>query len=138
MDVPSLNVALRSAQSFVHTLMDSIHIGICQVNTQGHILSLNLEGARILQRTEQLGRSRHRVRNFMFVPHGPAPRGSANRVEAEGMDAGYIVAPPDGFVPAERETGGIPPVQPDKTDPLLRAAQQGVVRVHVLGSGVTV
>ncbi len=53
MDLPSLNQALRSAQAFVHTLLDSIHIGICQVNTQGHILSLNLEGARILHRTEQ-------------------------------------------------------------------------------------
>ena len=53
MDLPSLNQALRSAQTFVHTLLDSIHIGICQVNTQGHILSLNLEGARILHRAEQ-------------------------------------------------------------------------------------
>jgi two-component system cell cycle sensor histidine kinase/response regulator CckA len=53
MDLPSLNQALRSAQAFVHTLLDSIHIGICQVNTQGRILSLNLEGARILHRTEQ-------------------------------------------------------------------------------------
>ena len=53
MDLPSLNQALRSAQAFVHTLLDSIHIGICQVNTRGHILSLNLEGARILHRTEQ-------------------------------------------------------------------------------------
>jgi len=53
MDLSSLSQSLRSAQSFVHTLMDSIHIGICQVSTQGHILALNLEGARILQRTEQ-------------------------------------------------------------------------------------
>jgi len=61
MDSPSLNQALRSAQGFVHTLMDSIHIGICQVNTQGQILSLNLEGARILHRTEQscLGHTFH-------------------------------------------------------------------------------
>ena len=61
MDLPSLNQALRSAQTFVHTLLDSIHIGICQVNTQGHILSLNLEGARILHRTEQscLGQNFH-------------------------------------------------------------------------------
>ena len=61
MDVPSLDKALRSAQAFVHTLMDSIHIGICQVNTQGQILSLNLEGARILHRTEKscLGQSFH-------------------------------------------------------------------------------
>ncbi|MDH5562193.1 MAG: PAS domain S-box protein [Nitrospirota bacterium] len=61
MDLPSLNQALRSAQAFVHTLMDSIHIGICQVNTQGQILSLNLEGARILHRTEQscLGHTFH-------------------------------------------------------------------------------
>ncbi len=53
MDMPSLNQALSSAQAFVHTLLDSIHIGICQVNVQGQILSLNLEGARILRRTEQ-------------------------------------------------------------------------------------
>jgi PAS domain S-box-containing protein len=53
MDLPSLNQALRSAQAFVHTLLDSIHIGICQVNTHGQILSLNLEGARLLHRTEQ-------------------------------------------------------------------------------------
>ncbi len=61
MDLPSLTQALRSSQAFVHTLLDSIHIGICQVNPQGHILSLNLEGARILQRTEQscLGQSFH-------------------------------------------------------------------------------
>jgi PAS domain S-box-containing protein len=61
MDVPSLGKALRSAQAFVHTLLDSIHIGICQVNTQGQILSLNLEGARILHRTEKscLGQSFH-------------------------------------------------------------------------------
>lgn len=61
MDLPSLNQALRSSQAFVHTLMDSIHIGICQVNTRGHILSLNLEGARILHRTEQscLGQTFH-------------------------------------------------------------------------------
>ncbi|MEE8125630.1 MAG: PAS domain S-box protein [Nitrospirales bacterium] len=61
MDLPSLNDALRSAQSFVHTLMDFINIGICQVNAQGKILSLNLEGARILHRTEQssLGRPFH-------------------------------------------------------------------------------
>ena len=61
MDLPSLTQALRSSQAFVHTLLDSIHIGICQVNPQGHILSLNLEGARILQRTEQscLGHSFH-------------------------------------------------------------------------------
>ncbi len=59
--VLSLNKALRSAQAFVHTLMDSIHIGICQVDTQGQILSLNLEGARILHRTEKscLGQSFH-------------------------------------------------------------------------------
>ncbi len=61
MDLPSLNQALRSAQTFVHTLLDSIHIGICQVNSQGDILSLNLEGARILHRTEQscLGQNFH-------------------------------------------------------------------------------
>ena len=53
LDLPSLNKALRSTQAFVHTLLDSIHIGICQVNLQGHILSLNLEGARILHRTEK-------------------------------------------------------------------------------------
>ncbi len=61
MDLPSLTQALRSSQAFVHTLLDSIHIGICQVNRQGHILSLNLEGARILHRTEQscLGHNFH-------------------------------------------------------------------------------
>ncbi|MDH3503309.1 MAG: PAS domain S-box protein [Nitrospirota bacterium] len=61
MDVPGLEKALRSSQAFVHTLMDSIHIGICHVNTQGQILSLNLEGARILHRTETscLGQSFH-------------------------------------------------------------------------------
>ncbi len=61
MDVPGLEKALRSSQAFVHTLMDSIHIGICHVNTQGQILSLNLEGARILHRTESscLGQSFH-------------------------------------------------------------------------------
>ncbi len=61
MDLPSLNQALRSAQTFVHTLLDSIHIGICQVNMQGRILALNLEGARILHRTEQscLGQNFH-------------------------------------------------------------------------------
>ncbi len=50
MDAPSLEKALHSAQTFVHTLLDSIHIGICQVNHQGQVLSLNLEGARICQR----------------------------------------------------------------------------------------
>ncbi len=61
MDSTSLNQALRSSQAFVHTLLDSIHIGICHVDTQGHILALNLEGARILQRTEHscLGHSFH-------------------------------------------------------------------------------
>jgi len=61
MDVPSLEKALRSAQTFVHTLLDSIHIGICQVNPQGKVLSLNLEGARILQRTEKscIGQTLH-------------------------------------------------------------------------------
>ncbi|HBP88279.1 MAG TPA: hypothetical protein DD706_11350, partial [Nitrospiraceae bacterium] len=61
MDVTGLEKALRSSQAFVHTLMDSIHIGICHVNTQGQILSLNLEGARILHRTETscLGQSFH-------------------------------------------------------------------------------
>ncbi len=61
MDLPSLTQALRSSQAFVHTLLDSIHIGICQINRQGHILSLNLEGARILQRTEHscLGQDFH-------------------------------------------------------------------------------
>ncbi|MDH5585647.1 MAG: PAS domain S-box protein [Nitrospirota bacterium] len=53
MDLPSLNQALRSSQAFVHTLLDSIHIGICQVDTHGQILTLNLEGARLLHRTEQ-------------------------------------------------------------------------------------
>ena len=61
MDITSLHQALRSSQAFVHTLLDSIHIGICQVDTQGHILSLNLEGTRILHRTEQscIGHSFH-------------------------------------------------------------------------------
>ena len=69
MDIPSLNQALRSAQTFVHTLLDSIHIGICQVNTQGHILSLNLEGARILHRTEQscLGQKFHEHSGCLYV-----------------------------------------------------------------------
>ena len=69
MDIPSLNQALRSAQTFVHTLLDSIHIGICQVNTQGHILSLNLEGARILHRTEQscLGQTFHEHSGCLYV-----------------------------------------------------------------------
>jgi PAS domain S-box-containing protein len=61
MDIPGLEKALRSSQAFVHTLMDSIHIGICHVNKQGEIVSLNLEGARILHRTESscLGQSFH-------------------------------------------------------------------------------
>jgi PAS domain S-box-containing protein len=69
MDLPSLNQALRSAQAFVHTLLDSIHIGICQVNIQGHILSLNLEGARILHRTEQscLGQQFHEHSGCLYV-----------------------------------------------------------------------
>lgn len=69
MDVPSVNQALRSAQTFVHTLLDSIHIGICQVNTQGHILSLNLEGARILHRTERscLGQKFHEHSGCLYV-----------------------------------------------------------------------
>jgi PAS domain S-box-containing protein len=69
MDAPSLNQALRSAQTFVHTLLDSIHIGICQVNTQGHILSLNLEGARILHRTERscLGQKFHEHSGCLYV-----------------------------------------------------------------------
>lgn len=69
MDLPSLNQALRSTQTFVHTLLDSIHIGICQVNTQGHILSLNLEGARILHRTEQtcLGKNFHEHAGCLYV-----------------------------------------------------------------------
>lgn len=69
MDVPSLGKALRSAQAFVHTLLDSIHIGICQVNTQGKILSLNLEGARILHRTEKscLGQSFHEHAGCLHV-----------------------------------------------------------------------
>jgi len=69
MDLPSLNQALRSAQAFVHTLLDSIHIGICQVNPQGHVLSLNLEGARILHRTEQscLGQNFHEQAGCVYV-----------------------------------------------------------------------
>ena len=69
MDRQSLNQSLRSAQSFAHTLMDSIHIGICHVNTQGRILSLNLEGARILRRTEQscLGQGFHEHANCLYV-----------------------------------------------------------------------
>ncbi len=69
MDVPSLGKALRSAQAFVHTLLDSIHIGICQVNTQGQILSLSLEGARILHRTEKtcLGQSFHEHAGCLHV-----------------------------------------------------------------------
>jgi len=69
MDLPSLNLALRSAQAFVHTLMDSIHIGVCQVKTQGHMLSLNLEGARILQRIEQscLGQGFHEYAGCLSV-----------------------------------------------------------------------
>ena len=69
MDLASLTQALRSSQAFVHTLLDSIHIGICQVNTQGHILSLNLEGARILQRTEQscLGQNFHDHAGCLYV-----------------------------------------------------------------------
>ncbi|MDX2348297.1 MAG: PAS domain S-box protein, partial [Nitrospirota bacterium] len=69
MDTPSLNQALRSAQTFVHTLLDSIHIGICQVNAEGHILSLNLEGARILHRTEQscLGQTFHEYSGCLYV-----------------------------------------------------------------------
>ncbi len=69
MDIPSLNQALRSAQTFVHTLLDSIHIGICLVNTQGHILSLNLEGARILHRTEQscLGQRFHEHSGCLYI-----------------------------------------------------------------------
>ena len=69
MDLPSLNQALRSAQAFVHTLLDSIHIGICQVNTHGQILSLNLEGARLLHRTEQscLGQPFHEHSGCLYV-----------------------------------------------------------------------
>ena len=69
MDLPSLNQALRSAQTFVHTLLDSIHIGICQVSPQGEILSLNLEGARILYRTEQscLGNNFHEHSGCVYI-----------------------------------------------------------------------
>ncbi len=69
MDLPGLNQALRSAQSFVHTLLDSIHIGICQVDTEGKILSLNLEGARILHRTERscLGHAFHDYANCIYL-----------------------------------------------------------------------
>ena len=69
MDLPSLTQALRSSQAFVHTLLDSIHIGICQLNRQGDILSLNLEGARILQRTEQasLGHNFHEQANCLHL-----------------------------------------------------------------------
>ncbi|MCA9462720.1 MAG: PAS domain S-box protein [Nitrospira sp.] len=73
MDVPSLEKALRSAQTFVHTLLDSIHIGICQINPQGKVLSLNLEGARILQRTEKscVGQSLHDQTGCLYSdPHG--------------------------------------------------------------------
>ncbi|GJL59326.1 MAG: hypothetical protein NPIRA03_21830 [Nitrospirales bacterium] len=69
MDVPGLETALRSSQAFVHALMDSIHIGICHVNTQGQILSLNLEGARILHRTETscLGQSFHAHADCLYI-----------------------------------------------------------------------
>ncbi len=69
MDLPSLTQALHSSQAFVHTLLDAIHIGICQVNTQGHILSLNLEGARILQRTERgcLGQNFHEHAGCLYI-----------------------------------------------------------------------
>lgn len=72
MDVPTLEKALHSAQTFVHTLLDSIHIGICQVNHQGKVLSLNLEGARILQRTEKsfVGQSIHEHTGCLYAdPH---------------------------------------------------------------------
>ncbi len=69
MDLTSLHQALRSSQTFVHTLLDSIHIGICQVDPQGAVLSLNLEGARILQRTEQscLGHSFHELVKCLYA-----------------------------------------------------------------------
>ncbi len=61
MDASNLKQNLRSVRTFVNTLLDFIHVGVCHVNAQGHIQSLNLEGARILQRTEQssLGQSFH-------------------------------------------------------------------------------
>ncbi|WP_447963061.1 PAS domain S-box protein [Nitrospira sp. Ecomares 2.1] len=72
MDISGLEKALRSSQAFVHTLMDSIHIGICHVNTQGQILSLNLEGARILHRTETscLGQSFHAYAECLYIDLG--------------------------------------------------------------------
>ncbi len=53
LDASNLKKNLRSVRTFVNTLLDFIHVGVCHVNAQGHIQSLNLEGARILQRTEQ-------------------------------------------------------------------------------------
>ena len=60
-DASNLKKNLHSVRTFVNTLLDSIHVGVCHVNAQGHIQSLNLEGARVLQRTEQscIGHSFH-------------------------------------------------------------------------------
>ena len=83
MDGPSLEKALRSAQTFVHTLLDSIHIGICQVNAEGKVLSLNLEGARILQRTEKscVGQSLHDQTGCWYTdPHSHAEACPIERV----------------------------------------------------------
>lgn len=69
LDVPSLEKTLRSTQTFVHTLLDAIHVGVSRINIQGHIQSLNLEGARILQRTEQscIGQTFHDQAGCLFT-----------------------------------------------------------------------
>ncbi|RMH36868.1 MAG: PAS domain S-box protein [Nitrospirae bacterium] len=52
---------LASERAFRRTLLDSLRIGVCQVDTQGQIVSLNLEAVRIFGRTEDTcrGQSLH-------------------------------------------------------------------------------
>jgi len=58
---PTSEALLESEQAFRSTLLETLRVGVCRIDMKGCIQSLNLEGARILGRTEQscLGLSLH-------------------------------------------------------------------------------
>jgi len=62
-DSPTSEELLEAEQTFSSTLLETLRVGVCRVDMNGCIRSLNLEGARILGRIEQscLGLSLHEL-----------------------------------------------------------------------------
>lgn len=62
-ETTSLEQHFDAERIFHHTLLDSLRIGVCRVDSSGCVLTLNLEGARIFGRTERecLGQSLHEL-----------------------------------------------------------------------------